>query len=85
MQMWGYRLDPVEAQRMDENGPLVETLFLSPRQFYVLLCVAFLHVDAVAFRAYLGRPFIVLAGTAWTSLVIPISDSNLKPRSMNIS
>jgi len=38
---------------------------------FVLLCVAFLRVDAAAFRAYLGRPFIVLAATAWTSLVVP--------------
>lgn len=28
-------------------------------------------MDAAAFRAYLGRPAIVLVTTAWTSLVIP--------------
>lgn len=39
---------------------------------FVLLCVAFLRIDATAFRAYLGRPTIVLAATAWTSLMIPI-------------
>ena len=38
---------------------------------FMLLCVAFLRVDAAAFRSYLGRPTIVLAATAWTSLVIP--------------
>jgi hypothetical protein len=38
---------------------------------FVLLCIAFLRVDAAAFRAYIGRPAIVLAATAWTSLVIP--------------
>jgi hypothetical protein len=38
---------------------------------FVLLCIAFVQVDAAAFRIYLGRPTIVLAATAWTSLVIP--------------
>ena len=38
---------------------------------FVLLCIAFLRVDTAAFRIYLGRPMIVLAATAWTSLVIP--------------
>ena len=38
---------------------------------FVLLCIAFLRVDAAALRSYLGRPTIVLAATAWTSLVIP--------------
>jgi BASS family bile acid:Na+ symporter len=38
---------------------------------FVLLCIAFVRVNATAFRAYLGRPAIVLAATAWTSLVIP--------------
>jgi len=35
------------------------------------LCIAFLRVDLAAFRSYLGRPALVLAATAWTSLVIP--------------
>jgi hypothetical protein len=39
---------------------------------FVLLCIAFLRVDTAAFRIYLGRPTIVLAAIAWTSLVIPI-------------
>jgi len=38
---------------------------------FVLLCIAFLRVDTAAFRIYLARPAIVLAATAWTSLVIP--------------
>jgi hypothetical protein len=38
---------------------------------FLLLCVAFLLVDAAAFRIYLRRPMIVLAATGWTSLVIP--------------
>jgi hypothetical protein len=38
---------------------------------FVLLCIAFLRVDTAAFKAYLRRPAIVLAATAWTSLVIP--------------
>lgn len=38
---------------------------------FVLLCIAFLRVDGVAFRSYIKRPAIVLAATAWTSLAIP--------------
>jgi len=39
---------------------------------FLLLCVAFVLVDAAALRIYLRRPTIVLAATAWTSVVIPI-------------
>lgn len=39
---------------------------------FVLLCIAFLRIDAGAFRSYLGGPTIVLAATAWTSLMMPI-------------
>jgi hypothetical protein len=39
---------------------------------FVLLCIAFLRVDAAAFRIYLRRPTIVLAATVWTSFVIPL-------------
>jgi predicted Na+-dependent transporter len=39
---------------------------------FLLLCIAFLRVDATALRGYLGRPAIVLAATAWTSLVVPV-------------
>jgi len=39
---------------------------------FVLLCIAFLRIDPAALRGYLGRPTIVLAATAWTSLVIPV-------------
>src|SRR5207244_12048651 len=38
---------------------------------FALLCIAFLRVDAAAFRIYLGRPTIVLAATAWRSIAIP--------------
>ena len=38
---------------------------------FVLLCIAFLRMDTATFKAYLRRPAIVLAATAWTSLVIP--------------
>src|SRR5258708_27061553 len=38
---------------------------------FMLLCIAFLRVGAKAFRSYFGRPMIVLAATACTSLVIP--------------
>jgi hypothetical protein len=38
---------------------------------FVLLCIAFLRVDATAFRGYLRRPAIVLVATAWTSVAIP--------------
>lgn len=38
---------------------------------FVLLCIAFLRVDATTFRGYLRRPAIVLAATAWTSVAIP--------------
>lgn len=38
---------------------------------FVLLCIAFLRVDAAAFRNYVARPALVLAATIWTSLVIP--------------
>src|SRR6266542_6984957 len=39
---------------------------------FVLLCIAFLRVDATASRGYLRRPAIVLAATAWTSVAIPV-------------
>jgi hypothetical protein len=38
---------------------------------FVLLCIAFLRVDMVALRGYLGRPFIVATATLWTTLAIP--------------
>lgn len=39
---------------------------------FLLLCIAFLRVDVTAFKAYVRRPAIVLAATAWTSFAIPI-------------
>lgn len=38
---------------------------------FVLLCIAFLRVDITASKVYLRRPAIVLAATAWTSVVVP--------------
>jgi BASS family bile acid:Na+ symporter len=38
---------------------------------FVLLTTAFLRVDTAALRGYLGRPGMVLAATAWTTLAIP--------------
>lgn len=38
---------------------------------FMLLCIAFIRVDAAAFRSHMRRPASVLAATAWTSLLIP--------------
>lgn len=38
---------------------------------FVLLCIAFVRVDASAFKRYLSRPGIVLFAVAWTSVLIP--------------
>jgi hypothetical protein len=45
--------------------------FVTPAIF-VLLCIAFLRVDAAALRSYLRRPNLVLAATAWTMLAVPM-------------
>src|SRR5262245_21909526 len=37
----------------------------------ILLAIAFARVDRSAFRAYVRRPALALAATAWTALVIP--------------
>jgi hypothetical protein len=39
---------------------------------FVLLCIAFLCVDASLLRGQLKRPGIVLAATFWTMLVVPV-------------
>jgi len=39
---------------------------------FVLLCIAFLRVDIAVVNAYLRRPVVVLAATAWTSAAIPL-------------
>jgi hypothetical protein len=36
-----------------------------------LLCLAFLRVDTKVLRSHIRRPGLVLAATAWTSLVVP--------------
>jgi hypothetical protein len=38
---------------------------------FALLCIAFIRVDTAQLRGHLKRPGLVLAATAWTSLVIP--------------
>src|SRR3954469_12537824 len=40
---------------------------------FVLLVIAFVRVDLVALRNHLQRPFVVLAVTAWTMLVLPVA------------
>jgi BASS family bile acid:Na+ symporter len=45
--------------------------FVTPAIF-VLLCIAFLRVDAAALRSYVRRPVLVLAATAWTMLAVPL-------------
>ncbi len=39
---------------------------------FILLCISFLRVDAVALRGYARRPGLVIAATAWTSLAVPL-------------
>jgi len=39
---------------------------------FMLLCLAFLRIDAAALRGYLQRPALVFGATAWTSIVIPL-------------
>jgi hypothetical protein len=39
---------------------------------FVLLCIAFTRLDPAALRAYLRRPAIVLAASAWTMLAVPV-------------
>ncbi len=38
---------------------------------FALLCIAFVRVDTADLRAHLKNPGLVLAATAWTSLVLP--------------
>src|ERR1043166_2778259 len=45
--------------------------FVTPAIF-VLLCIAFLRVDAASLRSYVRRPLLVLAATAWTLLAVPL-------------
>src|ERR1700722_14065003 len=39
---------------------------------FALLCLAFLRVDTTALRSHIRKPWLVLAATAWTSLVVPL-------------
>jgi hypothetical protein len=38
---------------------------------FALLCVAFLRVDIAVLRGHIRKPGLVIAATAWTSLVLP--------------
>src|ERR1700689_3042445 len=38
---------------------------------FALLCIAFVRVNTADLRAHLKKPGLVLAATAWTSLVLP--------------
>jgi hypothetical protein len=38
---------------------------------FALLCVAFLRVDIALLRGHIRKPGLVIAATAWTSLVLP--------------
>jgi BASS family bile acid:Na+ symporter len=39
---------------------------------FALLCLAFLRIDTAALRGHIRSPWLVLAATAWTSLVVPV-------------
>ncbi len=39
---------------------------------FLLLCISFMRVDVAALRVHLKRPGIVLAATAWSTLVVPL-------------
>jgi predicted Na+-dependent transporter len=39
---------------------------------FLLLVVSFMRVDLAALRAYMRRPGIVLAATAWSTLILPL-------------
>jgi hypothetical protein len=38
---------------------------------FVLLCISFMRVDLASLRAHLRRPALVLAATAWTTIIVP--------------
>jgi BASS family bile acid:Na+ symporter len=39
---------------------------------FLLLCVSFMRVDIAALRVHMKRPGVVLAATAWSTLVVPL-------------
>jgi hypothetical protein len=39
---------------------------------FLLLCVSFMRVDLAALRVHMRRPGVVLAATAWSTLVVPL-------------
>ncbi len=44
---------------------------------FLLLCIAFMRVDAGALRDHLRRPGLVLAATAWTILAVPLISGSI--------
>jgi BASS family bile acid:Na+ symporter len=51
-------------------GALIRPYFAE--NVFLLLCLAFLRVDPGALRLQFGRPWLLLAATAWTMLVVPV-------------
>jgi BASS family bile acid:Na+ symporter len=51
-------------------GALIRPYFAET--VFLLLCLAFLRVDPRALRAQFGRPWLLLAATAWTMLIVPV-------------
>src|SRR6476469_10074382 len=51
-------------------GALIRPFFAET--VFLLLCLAFLRVDPGALRAQFARPWLLLAATAWTMLVVPV-------------
>lgn len=39
---------------------------------FALLCIAFVQMDPALLRSHLSRPWLAVAGVAWTTLVIPL-------------
>lgn len=39
---------------------------------FILLCISFMRLDAEAMRGYLKRPGLIVAATAWTTIVVPL-------------
>lgn len=39
---------------------------------FFLLCISFMRVDIASLRSHLRRPGLILAGTGWTTIVVPL-------------
>jgi BASS family bile acid:Na+ symporter len=51
-------------------GALIRPYFAET--VFLLLCLAFLRVDPRALRAQFARPWLLLAATVWTMLIVPV-------------